>query len=176
LPFNPQTDNFVISYWKKPIGSHDDTLNGINMSSIGNYTTDKSAGYIWWGKKSDPDLLRLNVVELGQAIYDTWSYSGIEYFNQWHYEVVVRDGTTYKYYFDGEKRIELNVTGEIPSFQYGMFLGGWEGNTANNALIADPFLGNPYDKNNNLVWTDDYIRQVYDMKSSFFVPPRAIVH
>jgi len=36
LPFNPQTDNFVISYWKKPTGTHNDTLNGLNICGIGN--------------------------------------------------------------------------------------------------------------------------------------------
>jgi len=171
LPFNPQTDNFVISYWKKPIGTHD-SLNGYNISSIGRYTSDNSAGYIWWGKDRYTDDLRLSVTYLGGGISDNWSYLGIEYFNKWHHEVLVRDGTPYKYYFDGEKRIEITVAEEKPTFQYGMYLGGYSTAPANNSLIADPFLGNPYDENNNLVWTDDYVRQVYEARAPFNVPPK----
>jgi len=149
-------------------------MNGYNTLCIGAYN---EGGYLWWGKYNNSTKLRLDVFDINNALHSaSWDYSGIEYFNQWHYEVLIRDGTTYKYYFDREKIIELNVTEEIPAFEYGMFVGGFLATPAHNVLIADPFLGNPYDKDNNLVWTDDYVKQVYDMKSSFFVPPRAIVH
>ncbi len=173
LKFDIANDDWVISYWKYPVATRDDTQNGYNVCSLGQWTSDLSKGYIWWGKEIDKNNYRLHV-----ALNDATSIRNIsdntfnptDYFYHWHYEVVKKSGKVLSYYVDGVKQCEATIPAnkEIQTpFDVGLFLGGYTINNIfypSNTLIAAPYYGY-----NSATWTDDYIREVYEAKMPFAV-------
>ncbi|EKF49537.1 hypothetical protein H17ap60334_04977 [Thermosipho africanus H17ap60334] len=173
LKFDIANDDWVISYWKYPVATSDDTQNGYNLCSLGQYTSDNSKGYIWWGKERDSNTFRVNVVYNNRTV--AWAYSSTFdpnwYFNNWHFEVMKKQGKVLSYYVDGVKQCELIIPAdkEIQTpFDVGLSLGGFSGSSPNNALIANLLIAR-YDPN---IWTDEYIQALYDAKKPFAVPPK----
>jgi len=173
LMFDIANDDWVISYWKYPVATEYDTQNSYNCCSLGQYTSDKTKGYIDFGKENNMNKYRLFVV-LNDAtevkITSNNTFNPTDYFYHWHYEVVKKSGKVLSYYIDGVKQVELTIPAdkEIQTpFDVGLSLGG---NTSNNifyphnALIAAPYYGY-----NSATWTDDYIREVYEAKIPFSV-------
>ena len=52
LKFDIANDDWVISYWKYPVATHNNTQNGYNLCSLGQYTSNNTKGYIYWGKET----------------------------------------------------------------------------------------------------------------------------
>jgi len=99
--------------------------------------------------------------------------------HKWHMLTFVGNNNELKAYVDAEVQATCIHNFSKTNNEFIIF-GRWFGNVSgtgreNGFLLADPYIGKAIE-DSNLVWTDDYVRQVYDMKSSFFVPPRAIVH
>ncbi len=173
LKFDIANDDWVISYWKYPVATSDDTQNGLNICSLGRYTSDSSKGYIAWGK-----VQSINKYYLFIALNDATSikinsdntFNPTDYFYNWHYEVLKKQGKVLSYYVDGVKQCEVTIPAdkEIQTpFDLGLNLGGDTYiNTfyPTNALIAAPYYGY-----NSATWTDDYIREVYEAQIPFSV-------
>ncbi len=173
LMFDIANDDWVISYWKYPVATLDDTQNGYNICSLGQYTSDNSKGYIWWGKERSTNKYCLFIAlndATGVNINSDNTFNPTDYFYHWHYEVVKKSGKVLSYYVDGVKQCELIIpeNKEIQTpFDVGLSLGGNTGNNKfnpDNTLIAAPYYGY-----NSATWTDDYIREVYEAKIPFAV-------
>ncbi len=157
LKFDIANDDWVISYWKYPVATNDDTQNGYNMCSLGRWTSDWSKGYIWWGKEKNENKYRLVVILNDASWFSNISdntFNSTDYFYHWHYEVVKKSGQVLSYYVDGVKQCELIIPAnkELQTpFDVGLFLGGYAGNIffSTNALIAAPYYGY-----NSATWTD----------------------
>ncbi len=158
LKFDIANDDWVISYWKYPVATRDDTQNSYNMCSLGRYTPDRSKGYIWWGKETSINKYRLNVLLNDPTFFENISkntFNSTDYFFHWHYEVVKKSGKVLSYYVDGVKQCELIIPAdkEIQTpFDVGLSLGGYTRNNIfypHNALIAAPYYGY-----NSATWTD----------------------
>lgn len=172
LMFDIANDDWVISYWKYPVATRDDTQYDRNACSLGQYIPDYSKGYIYWGKEVDSNVFRLTVVysnSTGPAVYSS-SFDPNWYFRNWHYEVVKKSGKVFSYYVDGVKQVEHTIPADKElqtPFDLGLSLGGYtSGNIfyPNNALIAAPYYGY-----NSATWTDEYIREVYEAQIPFSV-------
>jgi len=180
-PVDFLTNNFVVSWWSKPIaGIFEDrtSITGITMGST-------NSGYSYWhfGKADGFDRFRINLQNRGGG---TVLEARSDYFNpndfweQWHYFVVTKDDDkTFKLYVDGILQVSLQFTDDFYPFLYpNIYFCSYNNNgTIYEGIeyFANLYIGK-YRENGNVIWTDEYIKQVYDMKSSFFVPPRAIVH
>lgn len=167
LKFDIANDDWVISYWKYPVATHNNTQNGYNLCSLGKNTPDRSLGYIYWGKYSNVFILWVTYSDKTfKEVYSS-SFDPNWYFRNWHYEVVKKSGKVLSYYVDGVKRCELIIPAnkEIQTpFDVGLSLGGFSGGVPTNALIAAPYYGY-----NSATWTDDYIREVYEAQIPFSV-------
>ncbi len=170
LMFDIANDDWVISYWKYPVATNDDTQNGPNLCSLGRWTSDKTKGYICWGKESSINKYRLNIA-LNDAtfLYITGNtFNPTDYFFHWHYEVMKKRGKTFSYYVDGVKQYEATIPTNkelLTPFDVGLSLGGYTHDnkfSPSNTLIAAPYYGY-----NSATWTDEYIREVYEAKTPF---------
>ncbi len=173
LMFDIANDDWVISYWKYPVATRDNTQNHYNLCSLGRYTSDFSKGYINWGKEININKYRLNIA-LNDATYfvniSDNTFNPTDYFFHWHYEVVKKSGKVLSYYVDGVKQCEVIIPADKElqtPFDVGLSLGGHTDNNIfypANTLIAAPYFGY-----NSATWTDDYIREVYEAKIPFAV-------
>jgi len=180
LKFDIANDDWVISYWKYPVATHNDTKNGYNLCSLGRNTTDKTKGYIYFGKEINMNKYCL-VVVLNDAtevkINSNNTFNPTDYFYHWHYEVVKKSGKVLSYYVDSVKQIEYTIPAdkEIQTpFDVGLNLGGYIFENSffpTNALIAAPYYGY-----NSATWTDDYIREVYEAKIPFSVQSQLSIY
>lgn len=171
LSFDIANDDWVISYWKYPVATHNNTQNGYDICSLGRWTSDKSKGYIYWGKGNNMNKYLLNIVLNDAAFFSNISnntFNPTDYFYHWHYEVVKKSGKVLSYYVDGVKQCEATIPAdkEIQTpFDVGLSLGGFTETNIfypDNALIAAPYCGY-----NSATWTDEYIREVYETKIPF---------
>lgn len=168
LKFDIANDDWVISYWKYPVATHTNTQNGHNLCSLGQLTSDNSLGYIYWGKAASVNKYNLTVVlndatSIGNISDNT--FNPTDYFRNWHYEVMKKQGKVLSYYVDGVKQCELIIPADKElqtPFDVGLGIGTASGTTPNNALIAAPYCGY-----NSATWTDEYIREVYEAKIPF---------
>jgi len=92
LKFDIANDDWVISYWKYPVATNDDAQNGYNLCSLGEYTSDFSLGYIYWGKEYNSNVFVLEVALSDSTIQKVYSFSFDPnwYFKNWHYEVIIK--------------------------------------------------------------------------------------
>jgi len=96
----------------------------------------------------------------------------------WHYVVFFYDPDTKtaKLYIDATEQASVVLTKGLyfnPAITYELAIGHEYPTGAElNGLISDPFIGRPYDKNGNFVWTNSYIKQVYEARAPFNVPPK----
>jgi len=172
LKFNIANDDWVISYWKYPVATQDDTQNGYNICSLGQYTSDYSKGYIWWGKEKNLNKYRLNVT-LNDATYigniSDNTFNPTDYFYHWHYEVMKKQGKVLSYYVDGVKQCEFIIPADKElqtPFDVGLSLGGYTENNIfkpHNALIAN--VGNG--KLQPGEFTDEHIMAIYKANRAF---------
>ena len=172
LKFDIANDDWVISYWKYPVATSDDTQNSYNLCSLGQNTSDKSKGYITWGKAIDMNKYRLSVV-LNDATYignsSDNTFNPADYFFHWHYEVMKKQGKVLSYYVDAVKQVEHTIPAnkklQTP-FDVGLSLGGFTSNNVfvpNNALIAN--VGNG--KLQPGEFTDEHIMTIYEANRAF---------
>ena len=171
LGFDPATDDWVIAYWKKPIATIEGSIGdlaGYNIMSIGRYTSDYSVGYIWWGKKKDEDKFKVQAVQSDSSVVASEAtLDPLTYFNQWHFEVLLKVGNEIKYYYDGQLKVSLTIT-DLQTFDQGLYVQGWAiGSDACNSLYANVLYGKAKDSSGNLVWTDSYIQEVYNARAPF---------
>ena len=170
LKFDIANDDWVISYWKYPVATSDDTQNGYNTCSLGQWTSDNSLGYINWGK-TDSNAFALKVTysdSTRQFVYSD-SFDPNWYFRNWHYEVMKKQGKVLSYYVDGVKQCELIIPADKElqtPFDVGLSLGGFIENNRflpNNALIAN--VGNGELKPGE--FTDEHIMAIYEANRAF---------
>ena len=173
LKFDIANDDWVISYWKYPVATYNDTQNSYNLCTLGQWASNKTKGYIEFGKENNMNKYRLAVAlndATAVAINSNNTFNPTDYFYHWHYEVVKKSGKVLSYYVDGVKQCELTIPAnkEIQTpFDVGLSLGGYYLENIfypTNALIAAPYYGY-----NSATWTDDYIREVYEAKIPFAV-------
>ena len=172
LMFDIANDDWVISYWKYPIATSNDTQNGHNLCSLGQYTSDKTKGYISWGKANNTNKYYLNVVLNDAVVIGNYSYNTFnptDYFYHWHYEVMKKQGKVLSYYVDGVKQCEVTIPAdkEIQTpFDAGLSLGGFINVNIffpTNALIAN--VGNGKLKPGE--FTDEHIMAIYEANRAF---------
>jgi len=167
LGFNPATDDWVISYWKYPVATHDDTQNDYNLMSLGKWFSGLDKGFIIWGKYVDVNKFIINCALNNKTQTSTFSpiFDSSWYFYNWHYEVIKKQGKVLNYYVDGVKQCELTIPADLElqtPFNIGFTVGGYYGSNPCNSLIAALYYGY-----NSATWTDDYIREVYEAKIPF---------
>jgi len=166
LGFNPATDDWVVAYWKKPLATRKNNYTGQNEFSIGHYTADNSAGYIYWGKEDNARKFRLyaaqnngtGIESITNDLFSSDAEFNAWYFNNWHFEVVRKSGNTISYYVDGIKYCEITSSvGYQSNFVYGLFVGGYLSYPANNTLVSNLLISR-----DPSVWTDEYIQYLYN--------------
>lgn len=178
LKFDIANDDWVISYWKYPVATLDNTQNGFNSSSFGQWTSDHSLGYIVWGKEANSNvfLLRVTCSDGTRQAVDSSSFDPNWYFRNWHYEVVKKSGKVFSYYVDGVKQCELIIPADKElqtPFDVGLSLGGFTNSNVfypTNALIAAPYYGY-----NSATWTDQYIQEMQNTKLPYVAKSKPLV-
>jgi len=173
LGFNPATDDWVVHYWKYPVATHTNGLNGYSINSFGRYTSGKTEGYIWWGKENNSNIFRLNVVyndNTSEAVGST-TFDPAWYFRHWHHEVLLKHGSEMQYWVDGILLIQMALTKTLlNNFTLGLTINGYGGGNPCNSYIANLCYGKYTDQ-----WTPEYIQRISAMTSTFYVPTKRVI-
>ncbi len=90
----------------------------------------------------------------------------------WNFIVLVKNGLNFKVYINGILEITLNYNGTLMydenNFKFGNFKIG-ELEYVSNSLFSNIYIGKYRRPDGTVIWTDDYIREVYEAKMPFAV-------
>jgi hypothetical protein len=136
--------DWSIVYWKMPVGTHDNTLTGYNIESLGDSPNPTGGGYQWWGKGNATNSIQIaSVASITNGNLSNMS----NYFGKWHMVSVVRSGSsvTYSWYnIDGipvrTNTVTLSITAAnyfVTPNNYDLKLGGWSNTNVCNTYFRD---------------------------------------
>lgn len=173
LGFNPATDDWVVHYWKYPVATHDNSLNGSNGFDLGHMSSGRVYGRIWWGKEPNYNRFLLYIIYNDNTVGATRSltFDPAWYFRHWHHEVLLKHGNEMQYWVDGTLQIQMALAKPLlNNFINGLTVGSsWE-DGGHNSYIANLCYGKYTDQ-----WTPEYIQEIYQQRNGFFVPPKAVI-
>jgi len=167
----PDWDNYVISFWTKISRISSNFINPeisffyvyplVGNIINANYT---DSGYFGVSiQQNSGNLLFHRWVPAGSMQYNIANYGTYE--DAWHFVVIAlhKEGTTqyFKVYWDGVLRRTLT---SASNYNQNVYVYG-----GNNHLVANLYLGRYRKPNGDIIWTDDYIREVYEAQMPFAV-------
>lgn len=128
--------DWTIGYWKKPVGTDNNTLAGYNIDSLGCNSNTVGNSYLWWGKSSSG-----NVIMSGGAgtASNMLSLTPSTYFNQWHYQVIRKTGNLIEFItwtrgnpagYITKTLTNLTTNSFVTPYGYDLKLGGWDNSNA----------------------------------------------
>lgn len=92
--------------------------------------------------------------------------------NQWHFFTFILDNGIYKAYIyapDGTNEIITNPT-DAKTLKFNDMIIGWRkysGGDQLHGLISNLYIGKYRNDDDNIIWTEDFIRKVYESKKPF---------
>jgi hypothetical protein len=129
--------DWTIMYWKKPVGTYDDTLTTYNIDSLGCNSNSVGGYYFWWGKASGNDqIYGATPIDITPSIF----------FNKWHMISLRKIGDTITithWGVGGQNYVRTVVASGIPEnayvtqYGYDLKLNGWDNNYACNSYFKD---------------------------------------
>jgi len=177
--------NNVISFWFKVPLIFSDEQNVSASTSTYSIVTNQTHGYLYnvsygfdFGIPKYPQSgqeLAFNI-STGINARDLHFINDQNYFDRWVYAVIIKyeenDIEYYSLYLDGIKKVTDSV-GNVAS-RYGdnyekLLFNGHNStyHALRSNLISNLFIGEYKDKNGNVIWTDEYIQEVYEAKKPF---------
>jgi len=176
IPVDP--NNFVISFWFKPDWKWgtsvitDASEQSYNLLTYGIPGTNgflfRIKEYTYPGEINLATYAPANRIEIQPSSFGLTNHD-------WAYFVLIQQDIELRLYINGVLAITNSNPSYDPPTDNILWIGSRLGNSTSYGLANGLFSDILIHPNPN-IWTDEYIKQVYDMKSSFFVPPRAIVH
>jgi len=129
--------NWSIIYWKKPVGTSNNSLTGYNIESLGCNSNSVGEGYLWWGKDNGSDAISNSSPS---AIDPT------KYFNNWRMVSLVKLGTTLTIkewsplegIYTRTSTVSTSAANYyVTQYGYDLKLGGWNNGNPCNAFYRD---------------------------------------
>ena len=158
------TEDWVVSFWHKMTNTYS-FASRIIFSIDGNFhlnTYHPSAGkYNWMCMNTD------------NVVFKASSTTTVD--TNWNFIVLTKNGSNFKVYINGIPEINLNYTGtlkyNVNNFKFGNFGFGGIGQLSyvSNSLFSNIYIGKYRRKDGTVIWTDDYIREVYEAQMPFAV-------
>lgn len=101
--------------------------------------------------------------------------------NKWYYIILIFDnGINTARVYDGEAIYEVVITKTVPENENNISLGCavWSSTqeVIMNGLVSNFFIGKYRKPNGEIIWTDDYIREVYEAKIPFPVQSQLSIY
>jgi hypothetical protein len=131
--------SWTICYWKKPMGTYTNDLNGYNIESLGCNSNTVGGAYIWWGKTYGEN----NLYETDGVWY---SFSPTDYFGEWQFVSLVKSGSTLiikTWMKNGDVPVRtvnvgsLSTNAYVTQYGYDFKLGGWDNANPTNTYFRD---------------------------------------
>ncbi len=178
-----KTENMVLAGWFKPTGVYSGTSATGEEARIINIEPIYSGDQLrFMYQKGTATVLGQPLQTFGirttQSGTDVATWTTKTYPpNQWYFWVFILDNGVYTaYIFDTDGTYEtITHTVDMSTLTSDNILVGCRPATkfgTANGLIANLYIGDYRDNNGNIIWTDEYIQQVYKAKRPFAVPPR----
>lgn len=130
--------DWSIVYWKKPIGTSNNSMSGYSIDSLGSNSNTLGGGYVWWGKNNGSNSNNR----------PSFNFSPQNYFGIWHMMSVVKKGSTITFTHHSPKT-GVNAGTVSATFSnanyyvtqrgqgYDLKLGGWDDTQASNTWLRD---------------------------------------
>lgn len=134
-------ENWSIVYWKKPVGTHANTLNAYNIDSLGSNSNSVGGGYLWWGKNTSTNSLYLSGVSSSSVVFNP-----SDYFNNWQMVSMVKSGSNITLNIKSNKLTNYQATYSstinlpnwfVNQYGYDLKLGGHDNNYPSNTFFKD---------------------------------------
>lgn len=132
--------NWTLAYWKKPVGTPNDTFTHYNIDSIGSNPGQGGAPfYAWWGKQYSSDSI---VGPQSTPASGGWG----KYFGEWQLVVLRKSGSTIFMEIRGRDFVSKASSKLVPttpsacvnpSWNYDLQLGGWDNTHPVNTFFRD---------------------------------------
>jgi len=161
-------NNLVIAQWKKTI-STDTQL--YSATFFGRYRDDYSDFYGYFGWRRGYGLY-LYTTEGSTCKYVDFN----TIYNQWVFEVFVIDGLTARYKTLGENIDEMLTTSLTGVKPWNNMIYYQAHSKYNIGLISNIFIGKYRKPDGTVIWTDDYIREVYEAQIPFAVSNKLSIY
>lgn len=129
--------NWSIVYFKKPVGTFNDTLTGYNLESLGCNNNSVGGGVLYWGKAHNSDAIYLS---------SGATFESSEYFNHPRMISLVKSGTTLtikEWDYNGNvwtRNVTLSGISSnyyVSQYGYDFKLGGWDNGSASANYYRD---------------------------------------
>lgn len=133
--------DWSIVYWKNPIGTHTNNLNGYNIESIGSNGNTVGGGYMWFGKNNSSNTIKLNASTENSSVF-----SPSDYFNQWSMISLVKSGSTVTYthrsknigIYTATAIVNTSVSNYyVTQHGYDFKMGGWDNGNPTNTYFKN---------------------------------------
>lgn len=165
--FDLNTEDWVVSFWHKMTNTYS-FANKIIFSIDGVFhlnTYYPSEGkYNWVCRNTDNVIFRAS----STTTVDT----------NWNFIVLVKNGLNFKVYINGILEITLNYIGtlnyNVNNFKFGNFKIGELGYVS-NSLFSNIYIGKYRRPDGTVIWTDDYICEVYEAKIPYVAKSKPLV-
>ena len=164
-------NNLVIAQWVKHIV---DTTIMWSGTEVGSWSADNSLFYATFGLRPSNNqiILRYN------GTSNTKVVSIDDIVKKWVLEIFILDGqmATYKIIGDNINETLTAITTEDRPFEGRIFIYSHTKTTHNFGLVANQYVGKYRKPNGDIIWTDDYIREVYEAQIPFPVSNKLSIY
>ena len=164
MPFD--IGNLVISGWVKVNGWRDWT----QLFCVGKYYTENESSFGVWLNHTE-NVLRIFTTDGQDARYASTAYTRAEVEN-WSFFVFIKDGDfmTIKMLTQDNTYTSSITRAFTNPFDQVIYVGTDRGyDRPLNGLFSNIFIGKYRRDNGTVIWTDDYIREVYEAQMPFAV-------
>lgn len=133
-------NDWTITYWKKPVGTHDNTMAGYNIESLGA----SNGNYIYYGKTAASD----NIIFYVNGTTSFIPITPAKYFNKWHFVMIRKQGLNItiqlfipgnSYKFTTSLAVNYTANGLVTNYvpAYDFKLGGWDDGSPCNSYYKN---------------------------------------
>lgn len=169
-------DNFVINLWFTPTRYPSQTNQNWHLFDV-SYNASAPQGFYIIARASEQGGIPANTLNLSVRNPSTLTYYNLgldlsEEIGKWHMITLISNGSIVDVYIDGEKRVSATNDTQRSAIEFivfGRYFGNISGTGMENGFLMSNVLFASYDP---AIWTDEYIRTIYQAKKPFAVPPK----
>lgn len=128
------TSGFSIGFWFNPVGTNNDSGFGVNIFDMRSVTVNQAKPSLWMSSKGSGSILKYYAA----GAYRT-TFSGTINPGTWYHLLITNDGSSTKFYLNGNSTAIATGTDTISYIAAGLRIGGYSGNNYYYNGLIDEF-------------------------------------
>jgi len=128
------TSGFSIGFWFNPVGTNNSSGFGVNIFDMRSVTVNQAKPSLWMSSKGSGSILKYYAA----GAYRT-TFSGTINPGTWYHLLITNDGSSTKFYLNGNSTAIATGTDTISYIAAGLRIGGYSGNNYYYNGLIDEF-------------------------------------